>query len=152
MADFSKYNNMFNVDELKAQMKEIEENGSTGDYPEVPHGTYSVKIEKLELTETKKEPKRPMLSVWFKILDGDYKEQLIFMNQVCEKPFQLHVVTDFLKSLDSSLNVEFDGFVKFANLIMDIAEDIEKQRLVYDLEYSERKGYNTFKIVDVFEG
>lgn len=151
MADFSKYNNMFNVDELKAQMKEIQENGG-GDYPEVPHGTYTVKIEKLELTETKKEPKRPMLTVWFKILDGDYKDQLIFMNQVCEKPFQLHVVTDFLKSLDSSLNVEFDGFVKFANLIMDIAEDIEAQHLVYDLDYKEKKGYNTFKIIDVFEG
>lgn len=152
MADFSKYNNMFNVDELKAQMKEIEENGGNGEYPEVPHGKYSVKIEKLELTETKKEPKRPMLSVWFKILEGDFKEQRIFMNQVCEKPFQLTVVKNFLKSLDSSLNVEFDGFVKFANLIMDIAEDIEAQKLVYDLEYSEKKGFNTFKIVDVFEG
>lgn len=153
MADFSKYNSMFNAEELKAQIKDIEENGGTGDYPEVPHGTYPVQIAKLELTETKKEPKRPMLSVWFKILDGEYKDQLIFMNQVCEKPFQLHTANEFLKSLESSIPVEFDGFVRYANVIMDIAEDIEEHKVTYDLEYGvTKKGYNTFKIVEVYEG
>lgn len=151
MADFSKYNNMFNVDELKKQMKEIEENGGD-DYPDIPCGTYAVEIEKLELTETKKEPKRPMLSVWFKILDGEFEGNRIFMNQVCSEPFQLHVVKKFLTSLGSSIPVEFDGFVKFANVIMDIAEDIEEHKLSYDLDYGEKKGYKTFNILDVYEG
>lgn len=146
--DFTKYN--VNLEEMKKELKEIEENGGSGNYKEVPAGTYTVKITKLELTETKKEPKRPMLSCWFKILDGEYENSLIFMNQVCSESFQIHICDEFLRSLDTGVEVKFDNFTQYCNMIMDIAEEAEK--LEFELEYGEtKKGFKTFKINEVFD-
>ena len=146
--DFEKYDKNVDLNGLKNDLKEVEENGGTGEYREVPHGTYEVKINKLELSASKKGD--PMLSVWFKILEGEYKNRLIFYNQVVTQPFQLHLANEFLKSLDSGLEVKFDSYAQYSDLILDIAETIDN-KLEYAVEYSENKGYSTFKIVEVFE-
>ena len=64
--DFSKFNKAVDLEALKHDIQEAEENGGSGDYKDVPTGTYEVKIEKMEIKESKKGD--PMLSVWFKIL------------------------------------------------------------------------------------
>lgn len=47
---------------------------------------------------------------------------------------------------------EFKGYAAYNNLIMDVFEEIDGQALEYGLEYGEnKKGFNTYKIVDVFE-
>ena len=103
----------------------------------------------MELTESKKG--RPMLTVWMKILEGEYKGQLIFYNQVVDIGFGLHNANKFLRSLDSGLDVEFENFRQYGNLIMDIHEAIDG-RLEYGLKYSKNsKGYDEFEITDVFE-
>ena len=146
--DFEKFDKSVDLDGLKEDLKEVEENGGTGEYRDVPHGTYEVRINKLELTASKKGD--PMLSVWFKILEGEYKNSLIFYNQVVTQPFQLHLANEFLKSLDSGLDVKFNSYTQYSNLILDIAEAIDN-KLEYAVEYDENKGYSTFKIVEVFE-
>lgn len=154
MTDYSKWDKKFDVEGLKADLKEVEENGGTGEYKEIPYGKYEVKIEKMELGETgpkSKNPGSPMLKVQFRILTGEFKNSCIFMNQVITQGFQLHIAKDFLASLDSGIDIGFESFMQFSDLILDVHEAING-RLEYGLDYSETsKGFKQFKITDVFE-
>ena len=144
---FEKFDKEFDVAGLKEDLKSVGANKS--DYKEVPLGTYEVKIEKLELTESK--AGKPMVSSWMRIISGDYKNSIIFMNQVIGSSFGLHIANDFLRSLDTDVDVDFESFRQYHNMILDIHEAIDG-KLEYALEYGENnKGFKTFKIVDVFE-
>jgi hypothetical protein len=72
------------------------------------------------------------------------------MNQVCNQDFQIYLARQFLRSLDSGIEVVFESYTQFANLIMDIAEAIES--LEYEVKYGEKKGFNTFEITEVYDG
>lgn len=123
-----------------------------GEQREVPHGDYEVKISNMELKTSKKGD--PMLSIWFKILDGKYKNSIIFYNQVINQGFQIHMANEMLRSLDSGVEVEslFRGYAYYSKLVMDIYEAIDETKLEYALSYGENaKGFNTYKIIDVFE-
>ena len=126
------------------------EKAATGDFggEDVPYGKYEVKITKLELTQSKKGD--PMLSVWFQIINGDYKDRLIFMNQVVLQGFQIHTANEFLRSLQTDEPVEFKGYSKYNILILNIYEKIVNNE--YELDYTEnKKGYKTFKILQKYE-
>ena len=129
-------------------LEEAKENGG-GDFKEVPTGNYEVKIEKLELKESK--TNKPMVSIWFKILDGEYKNSLIFMNQLVDEGFKINIMNEFLKSLESDMEIYFDSFKQYNDLLLDIHECIDG-KLEYLLEYGEnKKGYKTYKIKEIFE-
>lgn len=145
--DYSKFDDMVDLKGLKSDVKEAEDKGSSFD--EVPHGSYEVKIDKMELTESKNGD--PMVTIWFKILEGKQKDRLIFMNQVIIKGFQVHLMNVFLKSFDTDADVHFETYTQYAKLIEYIKDYIGMNGLEFELEYGERKGYNTFKIVQVFE-
>lgn len=144
---WEKFDKSIDVEGLKHDAEEAAKNG--GNFKEVPYGTYEVKVNKMELKESK--TNKPMLSIWFKILDGEYKDSIIFYNQVLSTGFGLHSADNFLRSLDSGVTVEFKNFRQYNNLILDIAEAIDGV-LEYGLEYSEGKnGFNNYKITDVFD-
>lgn len=152
--DFSKFDKMVDIDGLKKDIADAEANGSGADFKDVPHGSYEVAIDKLELTETKKTGK-PMASCWMKIVsDGEFKGQRIFMNQVITQGFQIHIMNDFLRSLlpdGLGVGVEFTGYAEYNDLLLDIAEFVSG-KYEYGLEYGENnKGFDTFKITDIFE-
>lgn len=152
--DFSKFDKMVDIDGLKKDIADAEANGSGADFKDVPHGSYEVAIDKLELTETKKTGK-PMASCWMKIVsDGEFKGQRIFMNQVITQGFQIHIMNDFLRSLlpdGLGVGVEFTGYAEYNELLLDIAEFVSG-KYEYGLEYGENnKGFDTFKITDIFE-
>lgn len=146
---WDKFNDAYDVKSLADEVAEAEANGETGGFEEVPHGTYDVEINKRELKLSKNN--NPMLSVWFKVLAGDEKGRLIFMNQVVTQKFQVHICNDFLRSLDSGIDVKFTDFGQYEQLIMDIHEAIDG-KLEYGLKYGvTKKGFNTFEITDVYE-
>ncbi len=145
--DYSKFDKKVDVAGLKQDVADAKEN--SGNFKEVPHGNYEVSIEKLELAESKKGD--PMVSIWFKILDGEFKNSRIFMNQVVTQGFQIHIVNEFLESLETGVEVLFENFSQYGNMMLNIHEEIEKQKLEYGLKYGENKGFNTFEITDVFE-
>lgn len=119
-----------------------------GDYEEVPYGKYEVKINKLELTQSKKGI--PMLSVWFEIINGKNEGRLIFMNQLVSTGFQIHTSNEFLRSLQTDENVEFKGYSPYNILILNIYEKIVNDE--FELEYGEnKKGFKTFKILQKYK-
>jgi len=144
---WEKFDREIDIEGLQKDIQEAAENGAN--YREVPHGEYEVKIEKLELVESKAGD--PMVTVWFKILTGEYKGCMIFMNQVITKGFQIHIMNEFLRSLDSGYDVEFRSYSQYGQLLMDIHEAIDG-RLEYGLKYGEgKKGFSTYEITDVYE-
>ena len=147
---FAAWDNAVDMDGLQKDIEDAKKNGG-GNYEGVPHGKYEVSIEKMELKATKKGD--PMASVWMKICDGNYKGSMIFMNQVITKGFQIHIVNEFLRSLlqecDDAPAIEFKSYAQYAELLMDIHE-IVADSFEYALEYGEKKGFNTFKITEVF--
>lgn len=145
--DFSKFDEQFDLEGLKNDIKDAEENGG-GNFKEVPLGNYEVAITKLELGESKKHD--PMVRVWFKILEGEYKNSLIFMNQVVTQGFQIHIVDEFLRSLETDVDIEFTSYAQYAQMLMDVFEAVNGN-YEYGLKYGENKGFNTFEITDVFE-
>lgn len=147
--DFSKFDKEVDLEGLQKDFEEAAENGGGGNYKEVPLGQYEVKIDKMELTTSKKGD--PMFSCWFKILTGEFKNSLIFMNQVINQGFQIHIVKEFLRSLDTEIEVDFESYSQFADLVMDIHETVDGQ-LEFVLDYGEtNKGFPTFTITEVFE-
>lgn len=161
--DFSKFDKTVDIEGLEKDIKEAAENG--GNYKEVPVGTYEVKVEKMELTMSntdskgnardKSKPQNPMVSIWFKILNGEYKNSLIFYNKVVygtsNDGFMIHSNNEFLRSLDSGVDVEFESYSQYAQLLLDIHEAIDGQ-LEYALEYGENKqGFKTYEITEVYE-
>ena len=149
MGIFEKFNKTVDLKGLKEDLKEVQENGS-GNYEEVPFGRYEVIIDKMEIKETKKGDKL-MLSVTFKILDGPQKNRLIFMNQAITNAYGLHNSNEFLRSLKSGIDVVFDDYNQYSELVEEIMNAI-LCRLEYELAYSENeKGYKVFEITDVFE-
>lgn len=133
---------------LKKDADEAAANGGGG-FKEIPEGKYEVEVNKLELKKSK--AGKPMLSIWFKILVGEYKGSTIFYNQVIDQGFGIHNANEMLRSLDSGVEIEFVNFKLYNNTLLDILEAVAGN-LDYVLDYGKNsKGYNTYEIVDVFE-
>lgn len=145
---WDKFDQTIDTAGLAEDVKTAAESG--GSYKEVPFGEYEVAIDKLELTASKAGD--PMVSVWFKIVsEGEYKGSRIFMNQVVKQGFQIHIVNEFLRSLDSGIDITFDTYKQYGNLLMDVFEAVNGN-LEFALKYSEGKGgFAKYEITEVFE-
>lgn len=155
--DWSKFDKEVDLEALQEDVEEVEKNGGFGDFEEIPDGEYEVSVEKLELTQSKKGD--PMLTIWFKIIAGEHEGQRIFYNKVMqpqnERAFglQVHQNNEMLRALwdcDKD-DVKFTGFKDYADLVLDIHEDIDG-KFEYLLEKkTDKKGFDQFKILEVYE-
>ena len=148
---FDKWNKNIDVAGLQKDIAEADQQNGSGDYKEVPDGTYEVKIEKIELKASSKGD--PMVSMWFRILSGDFKNSMIFMNQVITQGFQISQLNRFLKSLQAvdDDQIEFKDYSQYNDLLMDIFEEVDGT-LEFLLNYgTNKKGFHTYKIEDVYE-
>jgi len=144
---WDKFDKAYNTEELAKEVKEQKDNG--GNFTPVPFGSYEVAINKMELTESKAHD--PMVSIWFKVLNGDHKGSLIFYNQVITQAFQIHIVNELLRSMDTDLDIEFVTYKQYAQLLMDIHEAVDGN-IEFGLDYTEgKKGFAKFEITEVFE-
>ena len=82
MSIFDKWDKNVDTEGLQKDIAEAEANGGQGDYREVPVGTYEVKIDKMEIKEcgSEKHAGEPMFTVQFRILEGDFENSCLFMN------------------------------------------------------------------------
>ncbi len=144
---WDKFDKQYNTEELAKEVKEQKENG--GNFTPVPFGSYEVAVTKMELTESKAHD--PMVTIWFKVLNGEHKGSLIFYNQVITQAFQIHRVNELLRAMDTDLDIEFVTYKQYAQLLMDVHEAIDGN-LEFGLDYTEgKKGFPKFEITEVFE-
>lgn len=143
---FAQFDKEYDVAGLQEDIKAAAENKT--DYEEVPDGDYEVAIHKMELKASSKGS--PMLSAWFKIVNGSRKGQIIFMNQVLTSGFGIHKASEVLRALGTGLDVSFETYTQYGKLIAEIFE--QSKAYEYALEYTHNsKGYAEFKITDIFE-
>ena len=145
---FEKWNSNVDLAGLQQDIKDAQDNNK--DFEAVPHGEYEVKLDKLELKATKKGD--PMLSAWFTILNAKYKNSKLFMNQVVTQGFQIHIVNEFLRSMKTDIDVDFEDYKQYAELLLDVAEFCDENNLEFAIKYEDNKGYDKFTITEVFEG
>ena len=145
---FEKWNSNVDLAGLQQDIKDAQDNNK--EFEAVPHGEYEVKLDKLELKATKKGD--PMVSAWFTILEGKYKNSKLFMNQVVTQGFQIHIVNEFLRSMGTDLDIDFVDYKQYAELLLDVAEFCDANNLEFAIKYEDNKGYDKFTITEVFEG
>lgn len=148
---FEKFNSMVDIEGLKKDVATAE--ASDGEYVEVPYGDYEVKVTKIELGATgekSKTPGAPIAKVWFNVLAGDFKGQMIFMNQMLTSGFGIHKMNEFLNSLETGIPVQFENFQQYADLFAQIFAEVDG-KAEYQLSYSQNnKGYAVYNIVQRF--
>lgn len=154
--DFSKFDQQVDTAKLAADAAEAAQNG--GGYAAIPKGEYTVGVDKLEIGETK--DGRPMLKGQFRILEGAHTKACLFYNRVLfgtkNDAGMIGAAISFLKSLEAQdedghpIQVDFQSYSQFNDLVMDIAEAIEADGLEYVVEYDE-KAFNNIIIKEVLE-
>ena len=152
MSIFDKWNRAVDVEGLKKDIAEAEANGGSGDYKEVPVGSYEVKIDKMELKESKNND--PMFFCQFRILQGDFSNSCLFMNQVITQGFQIGQVNRFLRSLQvfDDSEIEFKDYSQYNDLILDLMEELESAGTEYLVVYKKsKKDFPIYTIKDVYE-
>ena len=149
--DFDKINRSVDLEGLRKDVENASENG-TGDFPTIPAGKYEVALVSLEIKGTKKD-NRPMLAASFKILSGEYKNQRLFMNRVIygtkDDGRMIKSAVGWLNTLDSGVDVAFQDYKQFADLVMDVAEAIDG-KIEYAVGYDDSQ-FNSIKITEVFD-
>ena len=146
---FEKWNKEIDVKGLAEDVKQASQNTGGGNYVDVPVGIYEVKLAKAEVKATKNGD--PMATLQFKVLDGEYKNQSIWMNQVITHGFQINIMNEFLRSMDTGVEIEFVDYAQYNDMLMDVVEACDGV-LEFALDYDvNNKGYNTYKITDIFE-
>ncbi len=154
MADiFEKWNESADLAGLQQDIKDAQENKR--EYDEIPHGEYEVKVDKMELKATKKD-KQPMVSIQFRIISGKYKNSCLFFNKKIRGTkndgLMIHQSNEFLRSMKTDLAIEFVDYKQYAELLLDVAESCDTNKLEFALKYEDNKGYDKFTITEVFEG
>lgn len=144
---WEKFDSMMDVEGLKQDIKAAAERNN--EFVEVPDGQYECSVEKLEMKESKSG--KPMISIWFKILAGDFKNSILFMNQTIHTGYGLHTAKKMLSDMDTGLPVDFQSFAQFADLIESVKEAIKTQKLEYAVKYTTTKNdFKNFEITEVF--
>lgn len=146
--DFANFDKNFNHESLK---KEYDEAKKGGDYPEIPVGKYEVSVRSMELKLSKKGD--PMLAVSFRILEGKYKKQLIFHNQVVTSGIGIHSANQLMRKLVPEMKetIEWnDSYKKYADMVEEVANAVKDYEYVILYDKTE-KGYHTITVEEIFQ-
>ena len=148
--DFSKFDATINEAELAKQLDEAKNNPQQNE-KELPAGKYTVKIEKMEVGATK--DGRPMFKVQCRILKGEFKKWCIFLNRVIygtkNDANMISSVIGWLQKLEPSMAVEFKNYSQFADLVLDIFEEVA-DAVELDVEY-DPEAFNSISVKEVFD-
>ena len=148
--DFTKFDSMINEAELSKQLEEAKNNAPQTN-KEVPAGNYTVKVEKMEVAATK--DGRPMFKVQCRILEGEFKKWCVFMNRVLygtkNDASMISSVIGWLQKLEPSMTVEFKNYSQFADLVLDVFEEVA-DAVELDVAY-DPEAFNSISIEEVFD-
>jgi len=117
---------------------------SKPDYPEIPAGKYEVEVASLEMKPTKRDG-RPMVSISFKILTGEFKGQRIFDNKVIYQTKNdgksIKSIIGFLDTLESGVDITFYDYDQFEEIVLNVFEAVEG-KVEYIIEYDPDEYYS----------
>lgn len=149
--DLSQFNDLYDTPEFKKELKEAKENK----FEEIPEGEYTVKLVKLEIGVSKN--KKPNVKGQFRIVEGEFKNKLVFYNQSISSGMGVHMCNEFLRSLNvfDEDEIEFTTIEDYNDLLLDIVEETESNNLElvidYTLEEYNGKNYGRIKVLETLD-
>lgn len=155
--DFSAFDKKINPEQFKKDLDNAKAN-STDDYPEVPKGEYTVKIERMEIRPTK--TGEPMFSAMCRIIEGEHKKQCVFFNRKIygnkesdkwNDAKAVQTVIGWLDKLETETIPEFKSYSQFNECVLDIFDECEEYKLELKIDYDPDR-FNPIKILEVYEG
>ena len=126
---------------------------NNSEFEELPLGRYEVKINSMELTQSKKGD--PMTKTIFEVVQGQYKGRYIFKNSVIYKgdrndAWRLKQEIDFINSLQPRDKVNFYSFSDFEKQVSNAFADINSRKLEYLIEIKEKNNFRTYSVIEVY--
>ena len=155
--DFSQFDTKINQEQFKKDLEQAKQNAGD-DYPEVPEGKYTVKIERMEIRPTKNG--EPMFSCMCRIIEGEHKKQCVFFNRkiygnketdTWNDAKAVQTVIGWLDKLETETVPEFINYTQFNECVLDIFDECEEYKLELKIDY-DPDGFNPIKILEVYEG
>lgn len=155
--NFAELDKKLNLDQFKKDLEEAKAAASS-EYPEIPKGNYTVKIERMEIRPTKGD-NSPMFSCMMRITEGQYKKCCVFFNRKIygnkesdkwNDAKAVQTVLTWLDKLETETVPEFKSFSQFNECILDIMDECEEYGLTLDIEY-DPDAFNPVKIISVYE-
>lgn len=125
---------MINYNEFYKIVKKEEIQDLINNYKkkEIPFGTYEVKINNITFKKSKNN--RDMLCIIFNIINGEYINNTIILNQVMGEKFQNNIVDDILRFLSRSIKIETYSFKGYSELTEYINNNVSNVK--YNINYS----------------
>lgn len=154
--DFSAFDEKLDLDAFSKELEAAKQNAAE-DYPEVPAGKYTVKIERMEIRLTKNQ--EPMFSAMCRIIEGDHKKQCVFFNRKIygnretdkwNDAKAVQTVISWLDHLETETIPEFKSYSQFNECVLDIFDECEEYGLELKIDY-DPDGFNPIKILEVYE-
>ena len=126
---------------------------NNSEFEELPLGRYEVKINSMELTQSKNGD--PMTKTIFEVVQGQYKGRYMFKNSVIYKgdskdAWRLKQELNFINSLQPGNEVNFYSFSDFEKQISNAFANINSRKLEYLVEIKEKNNFRTYSIVEVY--
>ena len=126
---------------------------NSGEFEELPIGRYEVKINSMQLTQSKNGD--PMTKTIFEVVQGQYKSRRIFKNSVIYKgdrndAWRLKQELTFINSLQPTNQVNFYSFSDFEKQISNAFADIKSRKLEYLIEIKEKNNFRTYSVIEVY--
>ena len=126
---------------------------NNGEFEELPVGRYEVKINSMQLTQSKNGD--PMTKTIFEVVQGQYKGRYMFKNSVIYKgdrndAWRLKQELNFINSLQSTNQVNFYSFSDFEKQISNAFADINSRKLEYLVEIKEKNNFRTYSVIEVY--
>lgn len=134
-------------------LNDIANASANTEFEELPLGRYEVKINSMELTQSKKGD--PMTKTIFEVVQGQYKGRYIFKNSVIYKgdrndARRLKQELIFINSLQPNNEVNFYSFSDFEKQVSDAFADINSRKLEYLVEIKEKNNFRTYSVIEVY--
>ena len=125
---------------------------NSGEFEELPLGRYEVKINSMQLTQSKNGD--PMTKTIFEVVQGQYKGRYMFKNSVIYKgdrndAWRLKQELNFINSLQPNSQVNFYSFSDFEKQISNAFADINSRKLEYLIEIKEKNNFRTYSLIEV---
>ncbi len=101
---------------------------------QVPEGTYTVQLKKVELRETA--TRQPIIVISYTIQEGIYRNSTITQQQRLDTGVGIANAYDILRMLDNESEIVFRDYVQFATLIKEVEAKAHLKEEVFQVCYN----------------
>lgn len=152
--DWTQYDNLINVNDINEQI----DNLPSGEFEELPDGKYEVAFDKAQLVPTKKDG-HPMLAMEFTIIEGEFNNRKIYINQVlvmgdANDKYRVKSCNDLLRGLKSSVPVLFASVKNYNEIIDQISDECFDREYLLSKKSKQGKdgnSYANYSIIKAYE-